>query len=192
MTKEIPLTHGLVTIVDDEDYEWLSAYKWYPSKARDRFYASRKEMFIQSDGRKGHRSRQMQQDILYPEQKCSLGMKADHQNRNPLDNRRCNLRLITDSLSNINREWRKVNYSGYRGVFFNGNTRKFVAKIKILGDWRLNGTFSTAEEAARAYNSLARLHHGTDAQLNLIPDNGPQFLEDDRQSAFDLIGGEAN
>jgi hypothetical protein len=27
--KEIPLGHGLKAKVDDEDYEWLSRYKWY-------------------------------------------------------------------------------------------------------------------------------------------------------------------
>jgi len=27
--KEIPLTNGLTAKVDDEDYEWLSAYTWY-------------------------------------------------------------------------------------------------------------------------------------------------------------------
>ena len=27
--KEIPLGNGLNTKVDDEDYEWLSAYSWY-------------------------------------------------------------------------------------------------------------------------------------------------------------------
>ncbi len=27
--KEIPLGNGLNAKVDDEDYEWLSAYSWY-------------------------------------------------------------------------------------------------------------------------------------------------------------------
>jgi hypothetical protein len=27
--KEIPLDNGQNAIVDDEDYEWLSQYKWY-------------------------------------------------------------------------------------------------------------------------------------------------------------------
>ena len=27
--KEIPLGNGLTAKVDDEDYEWLSRYKWY-------------------------------------------------------------------------------------------------------------------------------------------------------------------
>lgn len=31
-TREIPLTQGLVTIVDAEDYEWLMQWKWYAVK----------------------------------------------------------------------------------------------------------------------------------------------------------------
>jgi hypothetical protein len=27
--KEIPLTQGKAAIVDDEDYGWLSQYKWH-------------------------------------------------------------------------------------------------------------------------------------------------------------------
>jgi hypothetical protein len=28
--KEIPLGYGLNAKVDDEDYDWLSRYEWYP------------------------------------------------------------------------------------------------------------------------------------------------------------------
>jgi hypothetical protein len=28
--KEIPLGYGLNAKVDDEDYDWLSKYEWYP------------------------------------------------------------------------------------------------------------------------------------------------------------------
>jgi hypothetical protein len=33
MTKEIELTQGKVALVDDEDFEWLSQWKWQASVA---------------------------------------------------------------------------------------------------------------------------------------------------------------
>ncbi len=40
--KEIPLDNGQSAIVDDEDYEWLSAYSWYAyyDSARQMTYAA--------------------------------------------------------------------------------------------------------------------------------------------------------
>ena len=39
--KEIPLTQGMVTLVDDEDYEDLSAFKWCAMRNYHTFYAVR-------------------------------------------------------------------------------------------------------------------------------------------------------
>lgn len=39
--KNIWLTQGQVAIVDDEDYEKLSAYNWYAVKFKGGFYARR-------------------------------------------------------------------------------------------------------------------------------------------------------
>ena len=42
--KKIPLSKGLVTVVDDEDFEWLSQYKWFAAAAsgcEDLHYAVR-------------------------------------------------------------------------------------------------------------------------------------------------------
>jgi hypothetical protein len=41
--KEIPLTKGFAAIVDDEDYESLSAFGWYAKITGKRIYASRYE-----------------------------------------------------------------------------------------------------------------------------------------------------
>lgn len=37
----ISLTRGLSAIVDDSDYEWLSAWNWYALSAGKWFYAAR-------------------------------------------------------------------------------------------------------------------------------------------------------
>ena len=44
MTKIIKLTKGKTTVVDDEDYEWLSQWKWLANRNNrnhEKFYAMR-------------------------------------------------------------------------------------------------------------------------------------------------------
>ena len=38
--KEIPLTQGQVALIDDDDYEWASQYKWHAQKKNHTFYAT--------------------------------------------------------------------------------------------------------------------------------------------------------
>lgn len=42
--KEMPLTKGLVTQVDDEDYDDLNQHKWHVNKGRKGYYARRFEI----------------------------------------------------------------------------------------------------------------------------------------------------
>jgi len=39
--RTIPLTKEKWALVDEEDYEWLSKYKWQAFKHRETFYARR-------------------------------------------------------------------------------------------------------------------------------------------------------
>jgi hypothetical protein len=39
--REIPLSRGLIALVDDEDYFVLSQYSWHASESRGKFYAMR-------------------------------------------------------------------------------------------------------------------------------------------------------
>ena len=39
MTKQIPLTKGKVALVDDQDYDLLSKYKWHAYKDCYTWYA---------------------------------------------------------------------------------------------------------------------------------------------------------
>lgn len=101
------------------------------------------------------------------------GLEWDHINRDPLDNRRENLRLATRRQNTVNTQKPKITSRGtvptsqYKGVSLASDSSKrskpWVATISI--DWRNNkkkflGYFKTEEEAHEAYIQAARELHG--------------------------------
>lgn len=97
---------------------------------------------------------------------------TDHINRNKLDNRICNLREATPSQNNYNQTKQKNNQSGYKGVSYDKyrkGPRKWRAQGKLNGKNKKIGRFTTALEAAHAYDAFAKQHHGEFACLN-FPD----------------------
>lgn len=72
-----------------------------------------------------------------------LRVIVDHINRNRLDNRRSNLRVVTAAQSGQNRAGR----SPYgRGVQVNRG--RYGAKVTVNGRWHWLGTYDTPQEAA--------------------------------------------
>lgn len=92
--------------------------------------------------------------------------KIDHINGNKLDCRKSNLRLITHSQNIANSPKRINNTSGYKGVIF--FKRDSTWQAAITKDYKSIhiGYFSTAEEAARAYDKKAKELFGEYASLN--------------------------
>ncbi len=151
MVKEIPLSKGQVTIVDDEDYEELSRWTWHASwnESVGSYYARRNRR--ENNGR-GAQPR-MHRQILGVRDDPSV--IVDHRNRNTLDNRRENLRVATIGQSNVNR--RQISTTGYRGVWRGDRKRPtWRARIRLSDGTEgrakaINlGTFDTPTEAARA------------------------------------------
>lgn len=149
--KEIPLTQGKVAFVDDEDYERLSASKWFAVKSGRTFYAITK---------KNGRAVRMHWAVFQD----SLMGKIDHENRNGLDNRKSNLRVATPSLNGMNRIYRE-SQTGFRGVAPRGN--KFVS---ILGAPKDKGSYlgiyRSPIVAAQVRDCVARIRYGHFAILN--------------------------
>lgn len=82
----------------------------------------------------------------------------DHEDRNPLNNRRDNLREATRRQAVWNRNLPRT-INPYRGVFpTKGN--HWRARIRVNGVQKHLGTFSTPEEASAAYEAAARVLHG--------------------------------
>lgn len=86
---------------------------------------------------------------------------VDHINRDKLDNRRSNLRLVTASDSNLNRPQMDGEFVG---VFMTRHG-KFEAKFKWQGRRHYVGTFVTREEARDALRNYRRMY----APKSLVP-----------------------
>ena len=153
----IPLTQGQNAIVDVGDFEWLSQWNWLAMWAHGArsFYAERNRT-PDLDCRYMHRL------ILG----CSPGELGDHINCNSLDNRRCNLRKCTGTENRQNRRINRNNTSGYRGVAYSKEQRKWVAYLRGSTERIFLGYFETPEAAALARDDAARIHFGIYAKLN--------------------------
>lgn len=96
------------------------------------------------------------------------GIEVDHINRNPLDNRKKNLRLVPHYINALNRDLQNNNTSGYRGVVADRSRKKWTAAIKVRGHSYHLGSFVNKEDAAIAYNEAALKYNGKDACLNQV------------------------
>jgi hypothetical protein len=94
----------------------------------------------------------------------------DHIDRNPLNNRRNNLRLCNQQQNTANTGLFKHNSTGYKGVSWDKSRSKYMAKIKLNGRTVNLGRYACAEDAAIAYNNKAKEAFGKFARLNDIGD----------------------
>lgn len=155
---------GRVVLVDDEDYELMTQYRWHVREtAASGNRKASGPYALTNIHREGRRTSALMHTLLtgWP--------LVDHINHNGLDNRRENLRPATRSqnLQNMtgrsNRRWR------FKGIEKPSRGRQWKAYIKVDGRLRHLGYFATDEEAARAYDAAAREAFGPYACLN-FPD----------------------
>lgn len=160
MTKKLMLSNKSVALVDNEDFEKVSMYSWYLHKGG---YAAR------NGTRPGE-----PHTIFLHHFVTSTGYKyvVDHINGNRLDNRKENLRIVTQQQNCFNRPPNKNKSSSkYKGVYWSKQKNLWLALIKINGKSRHLGYFNTEINAAIAYNENAKVLFGKYAWLNNVPEN---------------------
>jgi hypothetical protein len=158
--KKIPLSQGKFTLVSNKDYKNLCEFKWFALKHRHTFYAAR---HINDDGvRTTLRMHRVILNLDLNDRKTT-----DHRDRNGLNNQRNNLRIVSNSLNSYNRKMQTNNTSGYRGVYWHKQQKKwavyFTQNNKKL---KFGGLFSTPELAAYAYDKNIKKVRGKEAILN--------------------------
>jgi hypothetical protein len=103
--------------------------------------------------------------------RASAGTWVDHINGNTLDNREANLRIATPIQNAMNSHKKSRGAGRYKGIEKSGNA--WVARIRVDGKPHYIGSFESQENAAKAYDSMARTHYGDYARLN-FPNQGEQ------------------
>lgn len=156
--KLIPLTQGKNAIVDDEDFEFLSQWKWYC----DSGYAIRQQHIGYVNGKQKLKCFRMHRVIM----QTPAGICPDHINGNGLDNRRSNLRNCTRQQNRMNSKSNTKTASEYKGIRRH-RVGTWEARIMAGGKRIQIGHFAREEDAAQAYNFVALELHGEFARFNV-------------------------
>ncbi len=93
---------------------------------------------------------------------------VDHINKIKYDNRKTNLRIVTSSINNHNKNKFKNCSSEYIGVHFRKDRNTWRVCLMKDGKKYYNGSYKTELEAAKAYNEKAKELYGACANLNII------------------------
>lgn len=113
---------GLKAIIDEEDYPLIKDHKWRPmkspTKGRDLFYAVRD---VYKEGKRTTLT--MHRVILFPPKSYVI----DHINGDGLDNRKSNLRAVTQRENLHNQHFKYA--SKYPGVNWDKGTKKWKASL---------------------------------------------------------------
>lgn len=160
-TMTLKTKNGTEFIIDDEDFVKVDQYTWHINTP-----PSSKTSYVMANISKKVKIKLHRFLLNVTNSKIQI----DHINGNGLDNRKENLRLVTNAQNSRNKsKYITTNStSKYKGVFFCKQRNKWVAQICLDYKKIFIGRFKTEIEAAKAYNEKALTLFGQYAKLNTI------------------------
>jgi hypothetical protein len=151
--------YGVKTVlIDDEDFILFNKYNW------NIWYDKSTKGFYCINSRKNKSTLRLHRYLV----NCPDGFEVDHINHNTLDNRRRNLRICSKAENQRNQRLKDNNTSGFKGVYWKKQDKKYVSQITLDGKRLHIGYYKTAKEAAFHYNHYANILFGEFACLNNI------------------------
>ncbi|MDP3066624.1 MAG: HNH endonuclease, partial [Methanobacteriaceae archaeon] len=135
MVKKIELTQGKVALIDDEDYDWLSQWKWCARKGKHTYYATRNVYLGIFDGKEKTKTIWMHRLVAGTRE----GFVTDHVDGDGLNNQRENLRECSNRQNMQNQ--RKSGTSRFPGIYWNKVAKKWIAQIRVNGKRKFLGYF---------------------------------------------------
>lgn len=131
--------------IDKEDWDKVKKHIWWVScKTRNNYY----QVYTQVKRKTIVLSRLL---IEAPSH-----LVVDHIDRNPLNNKKSNLRLATAAQNSYNMNMKNSNTTGVIGVDYRKDRNKYRALIRIDGRKISLGHYDTLEEAAKVRQETAR------------------------------------
>jgi len=129
-------------LFDLEDYEKISVYNWYLNQ-NGYIKCSCPEMFL-------HR---------YVMNVKDSKLEVDHIHHNKTDNRKSELRVVTNSQNQMNQLPRKHS-SPYTGVSWHKNKNAWIAQISLEGKLKYLGIYKNLEDAINARKKAEKEYFG--------------------------------
>lgn len=140
---ELKLQTGVVTLIDDEDFEKISKFHW---NFDGNYVVNIKRCGLRKENK--NKKIYLHRFVL----DASVGTIVDHINRNKLDNRKFNLRFCTQTENMLNSKLAKNNTSGYKGVYWFKPVKKWCAYITYKKKRFVIGYFLDKNKAVKARN----------------------------------------
>lgn len=157
--KEIVLTQGQVALIDDEDYEWLSRWKWCADRKNGKcsYYAVSTHM--------GKRIRM--HNLVYKKYNSEEYSELDHIDKNGLNNTKSNLRTCSRSENNFNRRNygilpKGVRMDRHKYTKRNGDIvvyERYQARINVNGKSIFLGNYSNLDDAINVYTEASKKYY---------------------------------
>lgn len=131
-------------IIDKEDIDLVKDIKWY-------LYKCTRGQYVRTNG-PIHKLHNL---IMKPEK----DQVVIHINKNGLDNRKQNLKVVSQTEKQQNNKLSSNNTSGHKGVWFCKDRNKWQAQITINNKQKNLGRYNTFEEAVAAREAAEKVYY---------------------------------
>jgi hypothetical protein len=150
----IKLTQGKETCVDLADWPQVQRLRWFTRRRPHTFYV----YAWHGKGREHIPLHRLITGGHFPQ--------VDHKDGNGLNNQRSNLRAATTQENNRNCKLRVTNLSGFKGVSWSRQSKKWKAQIMDSGRQLHLGVFASLLEAVECYDEKAKSLFGAFTRPN--------------------------